>query len=102
MPNNKTIFKQIFTESMNILQSVKASLHKKTRQNYFSKLENVSHLSTLKKINRDLQAFQKIKTETLAFSATRSVNESPKINNKISTKITAKAVKAIPNKYIDQ
>jgi len=96
MTNNKQIFKQILSESKNILQSVKTALHKKTRQNYFSKLENVSHLSTLKKINRELQAFQKIKTETLALSATRSANESPKINNKISTKITAKAVKAIP------
>ena len=90
MSNNKKNFKQIFSESMNILQSIKASLHKKTRQNYFSKLENVSHLATLKKINRELQTFQKIKTEA------------PKINNKISTKITAKAVKAIPKitKYI--
>ena len=84
MTNNKQIFKQILSDSKNILQSVKSALHKKTRQNYFSKLENVSHLSTLKKINRELQAFQKIKTEA------------PKINNKISTKITAKAVKAIP------
>ena len=52
MTNNKTIFKQIFTESMNILRSVKASLHKKTRQNYFHKLHSVTHLATLKKINR--------------------------------------------------
>jgi hypothetical protein len=88
MSNNKKIFKQIYAESMNILQSVKASLHKKTRQNYFSKLENVSHLATLKKINRELQTFQKIKTET------------PKINNKISTKITAAVMKAAKPAYV--
>ena len=82
----KQIFKTLLTETKNVLQSVKGALHKKTRLNYFSKLENVTHLSTLKKINRELQAFQKIKTET------------PKTNNKTSPvqKLTSKIIKAIP------
>jgi hypothetical protein len=82
----KQIFKTLLTETKNVLQSVKGALHKKTRLNYFSKLENVTHLSTLKKINRELQAFQKIKTET------------PKTNNKTSPvqNLTSKIIKAIP------
>ena len=83
---SKKIFKTLFTETKNILQSVKGALHKKTILNYFVKLASVSHLSTLKKINRELQAFQKIKTET------------PKTNNKTTSvpKLTSKILKAIP------
>ena len=85
--SNKQIFKTLLTETKNILQSVKVALHKKTRLNYFSKLDRERDpFIDFKKINRELQAFQKIKTET------------PKTNNKTSPvqKLTSKIIKAIP------
>ena len=65
MSKNKQLFKDLFAQSSQLLQDVKTSLNTKTKNNFVARLNNVDHLSSLKKLNRELASIKSIKDDTM-------------------------------------